>query len=306
MAQGRDPRALLLAARQALVESPVWSCTATFRVDDESSESYSWEAVVRPGVELMRWPASPAPIEHAVLFTGEDVHVFGGMWIDTLAPRRTDPRALVGRWVQCNAAWFRRQEHDHDPLGMLLKSVKLRDEDTITLESMSPDQRYAQVRVDGPEVAVYQIVIGVSGPRIVGKIEDWCRIELGYDDAPFEMPVLSEVMVVSHQDALTLLTPRRRRGRMAVVGEQPQVKVAPVDDDSGSWSVTSYNLAEVLGVANNHDADHAVRQFLATRDPQLLERLAFDSEDAMFAAYAVGEADALALSVAIAALRTNA
>ena len=82
--------------------------------------------------------------------------------------------------------------------------------------------------------------------------------------------------------------------------------VFPPDDNETTWTVSHPELDELLHVTNCYEAQQLVIEHLGQADPPLLERLEFDSEGSLFAAYGESRKDALALRKHIDRLIANA
>ena len=62
------------------------------------------------------------------------------------------------------------------------------------------------------------------------------------------------------------------------------------EEEDDRWSLYR-DLCDVFGLESNHDVDTLVRNYLASRDPELAQRITFDSEAGGFACYARTKGD---------------
>jgi hypothetical protein len=278
---------LLRRALDGLAAESRWSASCRSWDPRDPADELRLDLVVRPGRELMHWPA----LHSAVLFEGGQAYVFGEMFRDSVigeiaswSPEKAAAReaALGGFWLRCDEKWFRRRDRDHCPYGMLRKSL--------------------EAGLDGgTDTAAYEFDLEADPPRILRKAGGDEVVEFRYDDHPVEWPAPAEAEILAVEEAIARIrSPERPRKRAAHV--VPDVEVWPPEDGE-RWTVTSRNLPTVLEVANCYEAESAVFEALAQADPALLQRLEFDSEADMFAAYADTEADAGALARVIAGLQ---
>jgi hypothetical protein len=90
-------------------------------------------------------------------------------------------------------------------------------------------------------------------------------------------------------------------GKPPVRPPEVQFGLLSASDVGGRWTVFQ-DLRLVLGKEDNHDAEDAVKAHLERANPQLLQRLEFDSEADGFSFYAKSPDDVRAVAAAIEAL----
>jgi hypothetical protein len=225
------------------------------------------------------------------LIRGDTVFTVGELFAASLIGWGADASPLLSvpgdiLWLSCPLkVWNRRMGYEAHVTGHLGKAIMSNDrfdEELPTPLATESDDGRIQIPVD------HGILLArwADGDLLPAGIADADGVVFASVNSP--IPTGAVVFpeppegVLSHQDALTLLS-RRRRETAAQKSSKPRrarvaIDVHPPDtDDDERWSLSSGNLAEVFGVSGGLEAEGILLQAVAEKDPELLEHVEGDS-----------------------------
>lgn len=230
-------------------------------------------AAVRPAVQLM-WHEAHVPGHFHAALIRDDTAFLHGIWSEVMLGinrSREDLDAVVGRrWLQCEAAAFRKKGPDCSPLGQLAKYANPGDWDVVAVHDVRESDA-GQVVITTGTLGLCAVLLEATGPRLIGvgyPPEAGITEDLHYGDTELALPDLDEDGVITLADALAGLAerrpPRRRKPR----------RPSPPRVESG------------------HDAEARVLELVTDAAPHLLTGLEFDSYAEAFLAYSEDSATA--------------
>ncbi len=224
-----------------------------------------------------------------VIITGSDLLLRGPIWLWDLSHEELEE--VGDRWVRRPLGPYQRQNRDVIPAVQLAKEFSEPPADPVLLDVTTVEgRRVARVEAGRGlfrcvwEVGVDDLELQI--PRFDGGI----ALSLTYRDGPppVELPPRENLV-----DLLAMWErTRRRRTRRKSKPHLSDLVLLPPEDDSDTWVVKDFGLADALGLDSNYEAQSLVQAELAGEDATVFERVSFDSEGSCFFAYCDTESDA--------------
>jgi hypothetical protein len=298
---------VIRAAWKAL-SATTWSVTVNVGRVEAPPSTVWFEAAVGPDLELMHWRTEPAEAdwESWVIFRDDFVLLYGevahgmlfGAALDAHTPKgQRYAQILDGRWVRSPGTPFRRRDHCYHPLGMVQKSIGDPTEEIraapIDLRQDGRGRILVADVVIGYATGRAEIAIDAAGPRLMRFRDRHGSFDFRHDEGSPQVPDIDEHLVLTAAEVRAAAKGAALRRRPDATAGNPRVAaqlLAP-EEAGEDWAVLcGEELAAAFDVANCYEAEVCVCEHLASADPALLDRVRFDTEASMFAAY-VGTAD---------------